>query len=140
MIQIRNRMFETNSSSVHALIIDKDAEEHLSSTIDLSADNSIGDITRELVRDLDEADTRRFVNWLYSHGVKTIKYCGSNKWLNDFAEMYKDNYSDVGVPDRLSNFNSGALINLLMGHYYDFIGRDDEYDGYNKVMHILAYE
>ena len=64
MIQIRNRMFETNSSSVHALIIDKDAEEHLSSTIDLSADNSIGDITRELIRDLDEEDTRRFVNWL----------------------------------------------------------------------------
>ena len=140
MIQIRNRMFETNSSSVHALIIDKDAEEHLSSTIDLSADNSIGDITRELIRDLDEENTRTFVNWLYCHGCDNIIYHGSNKWLNDFAKMYKDNYSDTGVPDKLSNFNSGALINLLMGHYYDFIGRDDDYDDYNKVMHVLAYE
>lgn len=132
-------MFETNSSSVHALIIDRDAEEKLISTIDLSADTPVGDITRELVRDLDEEDTRILVNWLYSHGCNTIIYYGSNRWLNDFAEQYKDNYSDTDVPYKLRNFNSDALINILIGHYCNFVGRDDEYDDYNKVMYVISY-
>lgn len=125
MIKLRKGLFETNSSSIHALIIDKEANDKLGSTIDLSADNPVGDVIRELVRNLNEADTKKFVNWLYCKGVKTIKYYGSNKWLNDFVEMYKDNYSDIGLPETLWDFTDGALVNLLTGNYEDYVGRDD---------------
>lgn len=138
MIQIRNGMFETNSSSVHALIIKDVTQEKLSSTVDLSEDSATGDIVRAIVRDLDEEDTKMLVNWLYSHGCNTIKYYGSNRWLNDFAEQYKDNYSDTGVPYKLRDLNSDALINLLMGHYTDYVGRDDDiYDCRSDVVYIL---
>ena len=140
MIQIRNSMFETNSSSVHALIIKDDAQEKLSSIVDLSADSSTGDIVRAIVRDLDEEDTKILVNWLYSQGVETIKYYGSNRWLNEFAEKYKDNYSDTGIPYKLRDLNSDALINLLMGHFTDYVGRDDDiYDRRSDVVYILDY-
>lgn len=45
-IKIRKGLFETNSSSVHVFIIDKEASDKLSNTIDLSADNDIGDVIR----------------------------------------------------------------------------------------------
>lgn len=126
MIQIRHSMFETNSSSIHALIVEKEAEGTLGSTIDLSADNPIGDVTRELVRGLDEEDTRKLINWLYCKGVKTIKYNGSNKWINDFAEQYKDSYSDLGLPECIDwDLTDGALINLLIGEYEDYCGSDN---------------
>ena len=140
MIQIRNGMFETNSSSVHALIIKDTAQEKLRSIVDLSADSSTGDIVRAIVRDLDEEDTKMLVNWLYSHGVETIKYHGSNRWLNEFAENYKDNYSDTGIPYKLRDLNSDALINLLMGHFTDYFGSDDDiYGHHSDVVYILDY-
>lgn len=128
MIQVRLRMFETNSSSIHALIVEKEAEETLGTMIDLSADNPIGDVTREIVRGLNEEDTRKLINWLYCKGVETIKYYGSNKWVNDFITQYKDNYSDLGLPEGIDyDLTEGALINLLTGCYEDYYGRDDDY-------------
>ena len=135
MIQIRKSFFETNSSSTHSLIINLETDCRLPSTIDLSADDSIGDVIRGFVRNLNEEDTRRFVNWLYCNGVKTIKYYGSNKWINKFAEEYKDSYTDMGLLETHSRFTTGALINLLVGEYDEYIGRDDymDYD-YNTQL------
>lgn len=131
MIQIRQNMFETNSSSCHVLIIPNDVVERLPKVIDLSSDDSNGDYTRRFVRELNEEDSKIFINWLYCNGVEEIKYYGSNKYINEFIIKYKDNYTDLGFPHHLYSRNgttSGALINFLMGHYNEYMGRDEYMD------------
>ena len=62
MLQIRQSFFETNSSSVHALIISKTEGCRLPSTVNLSEDSDHGD-TQQLYVAMDGAgdSTGRFV-------------------------------------------------------------------------------
>lgn len=137
MIEIRDGFFETNSSSIHALIISKESEDKLPKTVDLSADNPIGDVVRGFVRDLDDNNSKAFINWLYLNGVKTIKYNGSNVFIVRYIEQYKDHPQDFGLPEMpdWNTWTAGCFINLLTGNYEDYIGRDDYLD-YDSDTHV----
>lgn len=126
MILVRNGMFETNSSSCHCLILSKEAETKLPKTIKLDSDDSTGDFIRAYIRDLSENEAKQFVNWLYLNGVKTIAYNGSNKYINKFAEQYKDNPVDLGVPELGYGSEGGALINFLNGYWEEYTGMDSD--------------
>lgn len=135
MISIRKGQFETNSSSVHALIIDTEANGKLPTILNLDVDSDEGDYVRKFVRELDEEQTDKFVNWLYYHGVDEIKYHGSNKWLNDLAEKYKGIAIDKGLPcDEDDGWTTGALINLLLMDFEDYCGYDDIPADYDTQM------
>ena len=137
MLQFRYSFFETKSSSCHALIMSTSAETGLSSVIDLSEDSEKGDYIRQMVRDLPEDDTRKLVYWLFTHGVETIKYNGSNPFIHRCIEDYqalsdsqKEEIQWSNELPRLPHFTSlhltdGALINFLMGEYRDYFGHDD---------------
>lgn len=124
MISVRNGMFETNSSSCHCLILSKEAETKLPETIELDSDDSTGDFVRAYIRGLNEDKTKQFVNWLYLNGVKTIIYNGSNQYVNKFAEQYKDNPVDLGVPELGYDSEAGMLINFLNGYWEEYVGMD----------------
>lgn len=126
MILVRNGMFETNSSSCHCLILSKEAETKLPKTIKLDSDDSTGDFVRAYIRDLSENKAKQFVNWLYLNGVKTIVYNGSNQYINKFAEQYKDNPVDLGVPELDNGSTAGTLINFLNGYWEEYTGMDSD--------------
>lgn len=139
MFTIRKGQFETNSSSTHCLIIDKNCGEKLGETIDLSADNYTGDFIRPFIRRLDEETSKVFVNWLYTQGVKNIIYNGSNEFINKFAEEYKDSYTDMGFPDlyEFKNYGDEGLISFLLGYFEEYYGYEDvDYDD-DEFTYIL---
>ena len=142
MVQIRFGQFETNSSSTHALILKREAEEALPKVIDLSSDDSIGDYVRKMVRNLNEENTRKLINWLYRKGVTKIIYNGSNSYVNECIKKYKNNVNeDLDIPDLVCYrpINEGALINLLTGHYYEYEGHDDYLKDYDN-SETVPYE
>lgn len=124
MISVRNGMFETNSSSCHCLILSKNAEAELPKTIELDSDDSTGDFVRAYIRGLNENASKQLVNWLYLNGVTTIIYNGSNKYINKFAEEFKNNPVDLGVPEIDDEATAGTLINFLTGCWEEYVGMD----------------
>ena len=150
MVSIRKSFFETNSSSCHALIMSNEPHT-LPKTIYLGEDNEVGDHVRAMIRDLDEEDSKKFVHFLYNHGVDTIIYNGSNPFISKYATEYlnltdeqKEEIKwDNEIP-RIRKFCSShvsdtALINFLLGEYSNYLGHDDElYYGDNKESYIIS--
>ena len=132
MKQIRYSFFETNSSSVHALIFSKiDQCNKLPSTINLSEDSKHGDVIRAWVRNLSESQSKKFITWLYSHGVKKIIYVGSNDDINRYIKelKHRDSYEEIDASELEWRFNDIALINFLNGDI------NTTYDGHDDYLY-----
>ena len=129
MIQIRNSMFETNSSSCHTLIIQRFTEDTLNKTVDLSEDSFNGDFIRRIVREMNDDNIEKLINWLYLHGVENIMYNGSRQKVYECIEKYKDHPIDLGMPEPDNAVEDGdwtdqLWINLLNGNFEEFYGSD----------------
>ena len=129
MLQIRQSFFETNSSSVHALIISKTEGCRLPSTVNLSEDSDHGDILRAWVRSLKNEKAKNLINWLYSHGVDEIIYNGSNEAIASYIKSCKLHPIDANPEDIAYRFNDIALINFICGNIYK------EYDGHDDYLY-----
>lgn len=127
MLQIRYGQFETNSSSVHALIISKTEGCRLPSTVNLSEDSDYGDILRTWVRSLNNERAEKLVNWLYSHGVDEIIYNGSNGTIISCIQSCKSNPREVNAADIEYKFNDIALTNFICNNIYDHYEGHDDY-------------
>ena len=93
MIQIRNNMFETNSSSCHVFMFPKDMGIHIPSTVTLDDDyDTVDNMPNLFFNDSNwgENYATEFIKFLYKSGVKTIKYSGKHKYVNEAIEKYKD--------------------------------------------------
>ena len=94
MIQIRNSMFETNSSSCHIFMFPKSMGIKVPSTVVLydtyeeTKDNMPNIVFNDI--NWDEEYTTPFIRMLYACGVKEIKYTGKDQYVTDAIEQYKD--------------------------------------------------
>ena len=129
MLQIRQSFFETNSSSVHALIISKTEGCRLPSTVNLSEDSDHGDIIRAWVRSLNNERAEKLINWLYSHGVDEIIYNGSNATIISCIKSCKLHPKDVNPEDIAYKFNDIALTNFICDNIHD------EYEGHDDYLY-----
>lgn len=102
MIQIRNSMFETNSSSCHVFMFPNGMNIKIPSTVILNDDYNTKDNMPNLYfNDINwgESYTTPFIQFLYKCGVKKIKYTGKYKYVTDAIEKYKnlDDYDLYGL-------------------------------------------
>ena len=109
MIEVRNGMFETNSSSCNVLVIPKEQEVRVPKTIDLSADDYDGDLMRRFIREelVDDESAKRFICFIYSKGVEEIKYHGRNKAVTKYIKECKGTQENIGLPQISPNFDCG---------------------------------
>lgn len=93
MIQIRNDMFETNSSSCHVFMFPKGMGIRVPSTVVLNDEyNTVDNMPNLFFNDINwgEEYTTPFIQMLYRCGVKEIKYSGKNKYVTEAIEKYKE--------------------------------------------------
>ena len=152
MISIRKSFFETNSSSCHALVMSEETNT-LPKTLYLCDDDKRCDYIRAMIREFDDENTKKFVHFLFNHGVENIVYNGSNPFMEQYIQEYvnlsneqKEEISWDNEMPYIRHFTSShvserALINFLLGEYYDYIGHDDcFYHGSTDEAYILASE
>ena len=98
MLEIRQGIFETNSSSCHKLIVPYGEELSVPKTVDL--DNVWPDGMEFLVDVMTESwgNCDDWVQFLYSHGVEEFKYSGSNTNLRTAIKKYKGTMDYRHIP------------------------------------------
>lgn len=136
MIQIRQNFFETNSSSCHALIIPRDQDFKVRSTIDLSEDSETGDDFRRFLREelIYEEDVRKFICLLYSAGVETIKYNGRNEFVTKYIKECKGTTQFEGLPNFQPNYDWGEKWDKEDWLRFVFGEENYHFEGYTEDM------
>lgn len=125
MIQIRNSLFETNSSSVNTLVIPKDASISIPERVSLFYDNYSSwrytedtdtlNYAYSMCVDRGDCEILLFLNYLRRKGVKEIEThptTGVEEWnidYDDSAIPLKDIFGSEKVLD-LFCFGSGSMI------------------------------
>ena len=147
MIQIRNSIFETNSSSSHAFLFPKDANIKIPSTVVLydTYDDTLDNMPNLYFNDCNwgEEYTTPFIKFLYKYGVKEIKYTGRHQYVTEAIDKYKTvDPSDITI-DRFEElmaseenllricFDSGVKLKTLSDDWerqQKYVDPNNEYD------------
>ena len=123
MIQVRDNIFETNSSSSHALVVPIDQSCHFSSIACSEGLDFLLDNVNEL---------SNLVVWLYENGIEEIRYNGESKRVRYNIEKYKDKnnryelrdfafslgYSNTYLPKKI-------ILLIIFGPETEVTTRDD---------------
>lgn len=100
MIQIRQSIFETNSSSCHVFMFPKNLDIRIPSTVVLNDDYHTYDNLPNLYFNdacyFEEDSAISFIKFLYKSGVKNIKYTGNRSIVHDAIKKYK-NETDFNI-------------------------------------------
>lgn len=134
MIQFRQSMFETNSSSCHVFMFPKGMGVKVPSTVELNDDYcTVDNMPNLFFNDINwgEEYTTPFIRMLYRCGVKTIKYTGKDKFVTDAIEKYKDeDNSDVQLEYPRFDIKSFKMIvfgtDVKLTTMEDWMVSDDE--------------
>lgn len=92
MIQIRNGIFETNSSSCHVFMIPKNTDIKIPKTVILEDECSADNMLNIYFNDINwgKDDIEPFIQFLYKCGVQEIRYNGRYSYVNDLIKKYKN--------------------------------------------------
>ncbi len=118
MIQIRNGIFETNSSSANVLIIPKDQGVHVPKRFIYVDDETSLKPSEKVIYSIihgwksNTEDIDAIVNFLYLNGVEEIIYGGRDRYFENAIEKYKDNPIDLGLP---KGWSKEKLIRAIFG-------------------------
>ena len=105
MLQIRNSIFETNSSSANVLIIPKCQGIHVPNRFIYVDDETSLKTSEKVIYSIihgwrsDRETIDKLVNFLYISGVEEIIYGVHDKYFQDAVDKYKDHPEDMGGPD-----------------------------------------
>lgn len=133
MIQIRNNTFETNSSSVHMLVIPKECSLHIPHSVHLTGGEwgwefgSVTDTINYIYQaccDRGEEEERKFVRYLNGKGIVVESRAEINE------DGWYDGYIDHGGEIPLEEFfhNSAMLDRFLFGGGWVDTGNDNSDD------------
>ncbi len=105
MYQIRQSMFETNSSSANVLIVPKDQQLHVPKRFifmdDETSNKPIEKVLYNCIHGYNRNEREeidKIVNFLYTCGVEEIIYGGKNYYFEQAIEKFKDKPTYLGVP------------------------------------------
>ena len=131
MIQIRFDMFETNSSSCHVFMFPKGMEIKIPPVVFLDDSGGSKDNMPNLYfNDINfgEDYTTPFIQMLYRCGVKEIKYTGTDKYVTEAIEKYKDeDNSNANLHIDKNNFTKAVFgVGTKVTTMEDYLVCDEE--------------
>lgn len=143
MIQIRNGLFETNSSSANVLIIPKNQGIVVPKRF-IFMDDGTSKRPAEWVMfkiihgwDASRESIDQIINFLYNCGVEEIIYGGNDSYIQKAIDMYKGRPDYIGLP---KGWTEQKLKLALFGDLteIEFFG-DGDYDrpNYDKDYNVI---